>query len=57
MTCSQCFGNELRRSRLRWYEYILRPLQIRPFRCTSCLHRALHFSRGRNLPSPTGSVR
>jgi len=54
MTCSECFGNELHRSRPRWYEYILSPLKIRPYRCMSCLHRSLHFSL-KHVSSATGS--
>jgi len=44
MICSGCRGTELHRSRTRWYEYILRPFNLRPYRCISCYRRTLRFA-------------
>jgi hypothetical protein len=53
MICSGCLGTELRRSRTRWYEYILRLISLRPFRCISCDQRTFRFASRKTYASAT----
>jgi hypothetical protein len=47
--CSQCGGNQIRRSRTwRQWEWLLQVIRLYYFRCDDCRHRFLRFSlRGR----------
>ena len=43
MQCPHCSSYELRRSHLRWWDYPLFALLLRPMRCRLCDRRSYQF--------------
>lgn len=43
MKCPRCSSQELHRSRLRWWDYLLLPLLLRPMRSAICDRRGYYF--------------
>lgn len=43
MKCFYCFRQGLARSRIRWYDWPLLALLLRPYRCIGCGRRSIGF--------------